>query len=240
MPIALECQPSTADDDTRPAPPRPPGRRLPRLTLASVVLAAPGWASWAVTHHGLPSTVATSGILAANIVVTRRFPAFKLHLARTLQRYILNPLIRVLLALGVLPLGLALLETTGRHTGKPRRTPVGEGLDGHSFWIVAEHGQHANYVRNIQANPQVRIRVRVGLWPRWVRGTATILNDDDPHARQRQLCRRHPLRALNAALVRAWGTDLVTIRIDLMPRPKRSTTPGPDKATLSGPPNPAA
>jgi len=81
---------------------------------------------------------------------------------------------------------------------------------------VAEHGHDANYVRNIKVNPQVRVRVRSRLWPKWRIGVANVLPDDDPHARQWQLCRRHPLRALNAASVRAMGTDLVTVRIDLM------------------------
>lgn len=223
MVTALEPKPQSADRSTEPARKTRRPRRLPRLTLASGVLASPGWVSWFLTHHGLYSAVATSIVLAANIVVTRWFPTLKWHVARTAQRYVLNPLFRVLLAIGVLPLGLALLETTGRHTGRPRRTPVGEGRQGHSFWIVAEHGNQAGYVRNLQANPAVRIKTRVGVRPRWLEGTATILTDDDPHARQLELCRHRPLRAVNAALVRAWGTDLLTIRIDLKPRPEQPT-----------------
>lgn len=46
-------------------------------------------------------------------------------------------------------------------------------------------------------------------------GTAHILPDDDPYARQRRLSRRHPLRAMNMAVVRIMGTSLLTIRIDL-------------------------
>jgi deazaflavin-dependent oxidoreductase (nitroreductase family) len=190
------------------------------LILASIVLAAPGWIQWAVTGGGLTAASITSIVLAANMVVTWRLPTLKLRVVRTLQRYLVNPLVRVVLFLRV-PLGMALLETTGRRTGLPRRKPVGEGLEGDTFWIVAEHGRRANYVRNIQANPRVRVRVWTGLWPKWLSGTATVLDDDDPHARQRQLCRRHPLRAINAAYVRAWGVDLLTIRIDLTPASDR-------------------
>jgi hypothetical protein len=43
------------------------------------------------------------------------------------------------------------------------------------------------------------------------------LDDDDPYARQRFLSRWHPLRALNVAVVRLMGSDLLTIRIDLEP-----------------------
>jgi hypothetical protein len=51
----------------------------------------------------------------------------------------------------------ALIETTGRRSGKSRVTPVTNGLDGDVFWIVTEHGHKANYVRNIEANPRVRV-----------------------------------------------------------------------------------
>ena len=55
-----------------------------------------------------------------------------------LQKYLLNPSIKLLFAIGLIPPGYGLLETTGRKTGKPRRTPVGNGLVARQFWIVAE------------------------------------------------------------------------------------------------------
>jgi len=46
------------------------------------------------------------------------------------QKYVLNPPIKLLFVLGIFPPGYALLETIGRKTGKPRRTPVGNGRVG--------------------------------------------------------------------------------------------------------------
>jgi hypothetical protein len=51
----------------------------------------------------------------------------KKRIVHALQKYLLNPLIMVLFAMGPVPLGYALLETTGRKTGKPLRTPIGDG-----------------------------------------------------------------------------------------------------------------
>jgi deazaflavin-dependent oxidoreductase (nitroreductase family) len=193
-----------------------PARRSPRLLGASLILAAPGWLTWELTgRRGLASPLGTSVVLALNVAATKLFPGLKLRGVRLLQRYGVNPLIRVLLMLGFLPLGIALLETTGRHSGKPRRTPVGEGRAGDSFWILAEHGSDANYVRNLLANPHVRVRIRRGLRSQWREGMAHVLENDDPYERQRQLCRWHPLRAFNAAVVRVMATDLTTVRIDL-------------------------
>ncbi len=127
------------------------------------------------------------------------------------RRRIANPVIRTALQRGVPLPGYALLETTGRKSGQPRRVPVGDGLDGDVFWIVAEHGRRSAYVRNIEANPRVRVRVR----GRWRTGTAHILTDDDPRERQRKLSDLRLSARLNAAGVRSLGTDLLTIRIDL-------------------------
>jgi F420H(2)-dependent quinone reductase len=37
-----------------------------------------------------------------------------------------------------------MLETIGRRSGQLRRTPIGDGLIGDTFWIVAEHGLSAD------------------------------------------------------------------------------------------------
>lgn len=132
-----------------------------------------------------------------------------------LQKYLLNPPIKILFALGVAPPGYALLETTGRKTGKARRTPVGNGLVGRQFWIVAEHGHQAGYVRNIAANPRVRLKLGDGLRARWHSGRAQLLSEDDPRERQRWLGQQLPSSASNATAVRFFGTQLLTVRIDL-------------------------
>ncbi|GAA5006937.1 nitroreductase/quinone reductase family protein [Streptomyces siamensis] len=116
----------------------------------------------------------------------------------TFQRRIGNPLLKRL------P-WQTLLETTGRTSGLPRRTPVGGRRVGDSFWLVSEFGDKSQYVRNIQADPRVRVRIR----GRWYHGTAHPLPDDDPRARLGLLPR------MNSAAVRALGTRLLTVRVDL-------------------------
>jgi deazaflavin-dependent oxidoreductase (nitroreductase family) len=154
-------------------------------------------------------------VLALNVVITLASPNLTRRIVGLLQRCVVNPPVRLLLAMGVVPLGWALIETTGRKTGKARRTPVGNGLVGNTFWIVAEHGREAGYVRNLARSPRVRVKARRGVRTVWTAGTAHVLDDDDPYARQRTLSRWHPLRAFNAAIVRVMGTDLLTIRVDL-------------------------
>ena len=69
-----------------------------------------------------------------------------------------NRLARWALRAGLAPRAFALLETTGRRTGLARHTPVGNGLSGDTFWLVAAHGTQADYVRNLQTEPRVLYR----------------------------------------------------------------------------------
>jgi deazaflavin-dependent oxidoreductase (nitroreductase family) len=141
------------------------------------------------------------------VTAVRRAPsARKRAIGKLFSKHLVNPIVRPLLERGLMPASQALLETTGRKSGVARRVPVGNGLRGDTFWIVAEHGYHADYVRNIQQDP--RVRVKVGR--KWRSGTAQVLPDDDPRARMRAL-----RRPLNDALVRMVGSEQLVVRVDL-------------------------
>ena len=129
--------------------------------------------------------------------------ARKAKVVTTFQKWTVNPLFRLLTRLGVAP-GYAVLETTGRKSGRPRRVPVANGTSGDEFWIVAEQGRRAAWVLNIEADP--RVRVLVGR--RWRTGTAEVLPDDDSAAR---FGREIP--GWNEWFVRRAGTDMLTVRI---------------------------
>jgi deazaflavin-dependent oxidoreductase (nitroreductase family) len=131
----------------------------------------------------------------------------KRRLVNAYHRYLANPLMRPVA--GRLS-GQALLETTGRRTGLPRRTPVGGRIIDGSFWLVSNHGRHSDYVRNLAADPNVRLLHQNRSYP----GVAHILDDDDPRQRLVQLPR------FTSFFVRLLGTNLTTVRIDLAEEPK--------------------
>lgn len=192
--------------------------RVPRgLVTGTAAALALVWIPYAISPGGLTGPLVQSGVYVGLFALTAGNSRVKILLVRTVQRWTINPLMRALLALGLNPLGLAILETRGRVTGLPRRTPVGNGRKADGFWIIAEHGRRAAYVRNIQNDPRVRVRLRVGLRYRWVDGIATVLPDDDPLARQRRIIAWHPLRAFNAINVRVLGADLLTVHVRLLP-----------------------
>jgi deazaflavin-dependent oxidoreductase (nitroreductase family) len=124
-------------------------------------------------------------------------PTLKYRIVSTVQKHIVNRVAR--------HLPITMLETIGRKSGVPRRTPVGGRVIDDAFWMVSEHGNRAQYVKNIQANPSVGVGVR----GRWRSGTAHLLPDDDPIERLKQL------PGGNSAVVRLVGSDLLTVRVDL-------------------------
>jgi deazaflavin-dependent oxidoreductase (nitroreductase family) len=142
----------------------------------------------------------------------------KRRVSTFLSARLLNPLVRAAARAGLPLPGYVLLETTGRRSGQPRQVPVGKALQGDTLWVVAEHGLRAAYVRNIQANPRVRVR----LGRRWRTGTAQVLSDDDWRERQRRIPNR-----FNSAVVRAMGTEQVTVRVDLDPASGAPGSAGP-------------
>jgi deazaflavin-dependent oxidoreductase (nitroreductase family) len=77
--------------------------------------------------------------------------------------------------------------------------------EGDVGWVVAEQGRHAGWVRNVEAHPNVSVRIG----RRWRRAHAEVVADDDPEARLDAFDRRS-----HAAAVRRFGTELTTVRFD--------------------------
>lgn len=95
------------------------------------------------------------------------------------------------------------LVTTGRRTGQPREIEIWFTRRGGRYYLVAEHGEHADWVLNIQANPRVRFRVRRRTW----RARARIVRDSvEP-----KLCAH--VRRLSERKY-GWGDGLV---VELLP-----------------------
>ncbi len=133
--------------------------------------------------------------------------AQKTRRIRWVQRYLVNPPAKVAVWCGLVP-GFVLVETTGRKSGKRRLNVVGMKTEGDTGWVIAEYGRHAGYVNNLEAHPDVRVRMH----RRWCNATARILDDDDPQARLESFHRRS-----HEAAVRQFGTDLLTIQFEFRP-----------------------
>ena len=128
-----------------------------------------------------------------------------------LHKYVINPPMRPLVWLGLFR-DYGFLETVGRRSGSTRRALVAFERDGDAVWVVALHGRMAGYVRNLEAEPRVRVR----LGRRWIEGTAHMVQGDDAVAR----AMRSPHR-LDRFWVRTFGASPISIRVELR-RPPQS------------------
>ena len=127
----------------------------------------------------------------------------KRRIVRFVQRYLFNPPTMLAVRTGRVP-GYVLIETIGRRTGKRRCTVVGMHLERSTGWVVAEHGSHASYVRNLTANPTVRVCVR-GTWrPRTLSSSRRTIPRQTRRLRSGDPCLHR----------RRFGTDLLTVRFD--------------------------
>jgi deazaflavin-dependent oxidoreductase (nitroreductase family) len=114
---------------------------------------------------------------------------------------IMNPF-ALRFAAGIAPWWV-ILETTGRATGRPRRVPLARGpADEGVVWLIAVHGRHASFVKNLLAEPHVRIKMR----GRWTSGAASIQPLDADRLGQFNLYARMGPRTL--------GIDPVLVRIE--------------------------
>jgi deazaflavin-dependent oxidoreductase (nitroreductase family) len=123
------------------------------------------------------------------------------HVVRAYQRLTM-PFFRV--TAGYAP-GFGVVETIGRRTGKPRRVPVGGRLSDDTFWFVAGIGRRAHYMKNIEANPRVRVKVN----GRWRSGTAYFCPEDD--ARKRMF----RVSPINGLFLWVAGGEGLSVRIEL-------------------------
>ena len=76
------------------------------------------------------------------------------------------------------------LTTTGRISGKPHEIEIWFALDGSTLYMLAGGRHTADWVRNIEQQPAVRIRIRELL----LQGTGRIVADESEEAiRAREL-----------------------------------------------------
>jgi deazaflavin-dependent oxidoreductase (nitroreductase family) len=77
------------------------------------------------------------------------------------------------------PIGLGVLTTTGRKSGKQRHRAIRAMRSGDRVYVVAMFGERCDWVHNIRAHPDVRIK----LGNRTYEATARELTDSDERQR---------------------------------------------------------
>ena len=111
---------------------------------------------------------------------------------------------RMLYAIGLGPLVgriILLLTTTGRKSGLKRVTPLQYEKIGADYYLGAARGVNADWVRNIQSNSQVELRVG----SKQIQGAAEVVTDPSKFADFLEIrLQRHP-RMVGLIMQKAHG-----------------------------------
>ncbi len=139
-------------------------------------------------------------------------PTSRLAIQRRIQKHVLNPGMRMAIRSGYAPKMFALIETTGRRTGRLRQTPVTVLAGSGTVWLVAEQGLRADYVRNIAAQPRVRLKVGRN----WHAGRAVLLPEEDAWSRHTLIAQGNGwMGRADGVFFNVTARNPVAIRVDL-------------------------
>ena len=106
------------------------------------------------------------------------------------------------------------LTTTGRVSGRPREIEIWFALENETLYMLSGGRDRSDWVRNLQRNPSVRVRIR-GVERR---GTARIVGDAAEDALARRLV-FEKYRTRDSDDLTGWARTALPVAVDLNPEP---------------------
>jgi deazaflavin-dependent oxidoreductase (nitroreductase family) len=106
--------------------------------------------------------------------------------------------------------GVCHLQTTGRTTGRPRTIEIWFGTDGERVYLLAGGRQRAHWVRNLIADPHVRLRIG-GMT---LAGTARIIEGEASEDLARQLLAAKYQGWSEVRPLSAWAAGSLPVEIE--------------------------
>jgi deazaflavin-dependent oxidoreductase (nitroreductase family) len=105
------------------------------------------------------------------------------------------------------------LETIGRRTGRPRPIEIWFAADAtrDRIYLLAGGRERAHWVRNIRADPRVRVR----LGHRWFDGAAAEIEGGPDDGIARRLLAAKYQGWIDGASLSSWARDSLPVAIDL-------------------------
>jgi deazaflavin-dependent oxidoreductase (nitroreductase family) len=103
------------------------------------------------------------------------------------------------------------LTTTGRRSGRPHRIEIWFAAHGDTMYLMSGGRERADWVRNIQADGGVGMRIGTVEY----RGTGRVVEggtDDDARARQLLLAKYQPP---GSDELESWGRSALPVAVDL-------------------------
>ena len=106
----------------------------------------------------------------------------------------------------------AYLTTTGRATGKPHRIEIWFVVIDGSVWVASGGGNRSDWVRNLAAEPKLRLEIGTRGWP----ARATLHHDLAAHRARELLAARYQGWTGDEPLS-DWATTALLIEVTVVP-----------------------
>ncbi len=103
------------------------------------------------------------------------------------------------------------LTTTGRKSGSPHEIEIWFGMTEGTVYMLSGGGEKSDWVRNLQANPHVALRIG----DRTFEGNARVISDTGEHEVARQML-LHKYEPTYSGDLTDWGRTALPIAIDLV------------------------
>lgn len=103
------------------------------------------------------------------------------------------------------------LTTTGRRTGRPHTIEIWFGASDAGIFMLSGGGRRADWVRNLQADPSVNVRVG----NRTYSGTARLVRDADEDALARRLLAAKYQGWREGKPLSRWASTALAVAVDL-------------------------
>jgi deazaflavin-dependent oxidoreductase (nitroreductase family) len=113
--------------------------------------------------------------------------------------------------------GVCHLQTTGRVSGRPRTIEIWFALDGARLLLLAGERERAHWVRNLMADPAVRVR----LGGRTFGGTARTIEGDAVKTTARRLLAAKYQGWREGQRLSAWAAGSLPVEVTLETEPMR-------------------
>ena len=103
------------------------------------------------------------------------------------------------------------LTTTGRRTGSPHRIEIWFGARGGTLYLLAGGGRRADWVRNLEASPEVTVELGERRW----RATARVVTDPGEDRAARQLLASKYQGWREGGQLSTWARTALPVALDL-------------------------
>jgi deazaflavin-dependent oxidoreductase (nitroreductase family) len=103
------------------------------------------------------------------------------------------------------------LTTVGRKSGRDRTIEIWFGLEDSSLYMLSGGGEDAQWVKNLQADNQVKVRIGRRRW----RGTARLVESPEEDTKARRLLASKYQGWQPGKRLSAWARDSLAVAVDL-------------------------